>query len=84
MENYNGSHRPEYREAFGCGVKWGSGHDTVNHIMEEGLSGNSESLDLSHVCFVGRGKAFITAHHPYVLKTARCCFGTKGRGTNSK
>lgn len=52
----------------------------VNHIKEVSVSGESETLDLSNLFFVDTGGAFIAwmkngaAHHPYVLKTARCCF----------
>lgn len=55
-------------------VKYEFGHCIVNHIKEDSLSGKSESLDLSDLCSVAIKKAFITAFHPYVLKTTRCCF----------
>lgn len=55
-------------------VKYAFGPYMVNHIKEDSLSGESESLDRSDLCFVDTDKAFLTAQHPYVLKTTRCCF----------
>lgn len=40
----------------------GFGHQMVNHIKEGRVSGESESLDLSNLCFVDTDKAFIPAH----------------------
>lgn len=55
-------------------MSYGFGHYMVNHIKEDSLSGKSESLDLSDLCFVDTEKTFITVYHPYGLRTTRCCF----------
>lgn len=55
-------------------MSYGFGHYMVNHIKEDSLSGKSESLDLSDLCFVDIEKTFTTVYHPYGLRTTRCCF----------